>query len=70
MTNRGKKYGHRYPWASWFEQAEFRLVQGRDYRYRTDSMAQQVRNAAGRLGKRVSISISDAGDSLTVRVLD
>jgi hypothetical protein len=66
-----KLFGRRYPWARWFRRGVFTLVKGRDYNGRTYTMAQQVRNAAGRPQHRLKVNIQMPLDeqSLTVRVL-
>lgn len=64
------KFGRRYPWREWFQLSEFRLVRGRDYNGRTDTMVQQVRNAAVKLSKHVSIRTAEDGQSLAVSVSD
>lgn len=61
----------RYPWEKWFRQSKFTLIQGRDYDGRTDTMAQQVRNAAlpTKHNRKIRIRIADDVKSLTVWVL-
>lgn len=67
-----KFFGRRYPWKRWFSMPQFTLIKGRDYNGRTDTMAQQVRNAAsrGRHNVKVSIQVPWDGESLTVYVLN
>lgn len=62
----------RYPWGKWLAGRRTPLVlhRGRDYRVLTHSFAQQCRNAAAKLGKRVSINIAVDGKSLCVEVAD
>lgn len=60
-----------YPWNDWFKRAEFTLERTRgkvkgDYDCMPHSMAQQIRTAASRYGKRVSIKFDE--DRLTVTV--
>jgi hypothetical protein len=44
-----------------------KLVRGKDYHCQPHSMAQQCRNAAGRRGVSISVSIEDG--TITVRVV-
>lgn len=64
------KFGRRYPWEEWFSYDKFTLRRGKDYNGRTDTMVQQIRNAGSPLrhGVRVSIKVSDDGNSITVVV--
>lgn len=46
----------RYPWVKWLgREGEYTLTQGQDYHCRSDVFAQQFRNIAAKLGKRVSL---------------
>ena len=65
------KHSHRHPWQLWFARDRFRLVRGRDYRYKTSSMAQEIRSYVARHldGVRVSIEIADDELSLLVLVI-
>ena len=58
----------RYPWPQWLKRQTpaLELRKGKDYFCQPHSMAQQVRNAAQRYGKRVSIRID--GGTITVTV--
>lgn len=53
----------RYPWDKWLESKKrVWLKQGRDYDCQSHSMAQQIRNAAGKRNKTVSVCID--GDTI------
>lgn len=57
-----------YPWDKWMNRkTPLKLVRGRDYHCQPHSMAQQCRNAAGRYGVSISVSIEDG--TITVRVV-
>jgi hypothetical protein len=61
-----------YPYANWFERAkkeDVKLVRGKDYKCRTASIAQQIRNKAWSNRLSISISIASDEDSLTMRVV-
>ena len=51
----------RYPWEQWLSRKRVRLQRGRDYHCMTHSMAVQIRTAAYRLRKKVSVLIDDDG---------
>lgn len=57
-----------YPWKEWFARPEFTLYKGKHFKGATYGMAQQLRNWAGRLGKRIHIRILDAEDTIVVQV--
>jgi hypothetical protein len=59
----------RHPWRDWFKLGSFTLSQGVHYEGRTDTMAQQVRNAATRLGVRVTIEIHNDLRGMSVWVV-
>ena len=61
--------GSRYPWDEWFQKEKFTLMQGRDYRYRTGSMAVQAHRAAKRRGLSIAVNVALDGRSFTVTVL-
>ena len=48
-----------YPWDVWFSRSKLRLKKGRHFDCATYAMAQQIRNAAGRRGIGVSVSVYD-----------
>ena len=58
----------RYPWKLWFARRTFTLLRGSDYRCRTYSMAQTVRNAAARMRVRVAVKILAGEMGVVVRV--
>lgn len=58
----------RHPWREWFGLGAFTIERGTHYTCRTDTMAQQVRNAAARLKYKVTLSISDDANSVSVWV--
>ena len=62
------KHGHRYPWDEWFSCSNFQIRHGEHYDCRSDSMAQQVRQAAKRKGFTVKITIPDDAKGLSVTV--
>jgi hypothetical protein len=68
MGIRAKLYGRRYPWRRWFRLQEFTLVRYTDFNGMAHTMCQQVRNAATRLGVKVSVSIAPDGSTVAVRV--
>lgn len=53
----------KYDWGKWFRRPRFKLRRGRDYACDPQVMAQQVRNAASRMGRsvRVQHDLSDDG---------
>jgi hypothetical protein len=51
----------RYPWTKWFSQKQFRLRQGKDFHCQVHSMMIQVRFAAARMGRKVTVHLSDTG---------
>lgn len=58
----------RYPWAEWFSgSTQVELKKGRDFSGRTDTMIQQVRNAATKWGVRVSFDVGEDGLSFSFR---
>ena len=70
MTNHKKqpeKYGASYPWADWFSRLPVVLRRGKDYSYRTYSMAQAAYAAARRLGVRLTVGIAEDAKSLTLK---
>lgn len=56
----------KYPWDQWLARRRRRLQRGADYACSQSAMAQQIRNAAVRLGLRVSLV--DVGDGLIITV--
>lgn len=46
-----------YPWDKWFKKKRFKLKKGKDFNCAPHSMSVQVRNAAKKRGKKVSIYI-------------
>jgi hypothetical protein len=68
MGIRAKLYGRRYPWRRWFRLQEFTLVRYTDFNGMAHTMCQQVRNAATRLGVKVSVSTARDGSTVAVRV--
>ncbi len=70
-TRKNKRPYAFHPWEKWFGAGKFELVRGRDYNGRTDSLIQQIRNAAGprRFNLALSIQVSDNGERITVHVL-
>lgn len=48
-------YNSKYPWEEWFGKGKITLRQGKHYEVGASSFAQQIRNAASRLGFNVSI---------------
>lgn len=63
-----RRWGKRHPWAEWFAMAEFVAERGVDYGCRTDTMMSQIRQKAAKLGKSVSITASDDGAFISVKV--
>jgi hypothetical protein len=56
----------RYPWDRWLQKKQVTLHKGRDFRCMPHSMGVQVRTAAARRGKHVSVFIQ--GTTLVVKV--
>ncbi len=69
---RAPKFARRYPWRRWFSMKSFHIEKGLDYNGHTYTMAQQIRNAAGnpKWAVKVSITVSEDGNSLNVTVLN
>lgn len=59
----------RYPWDAWFSQPAFLLTKGVDFRGRTDTMIQQVRQQAHNRGKRLRVWSSEDGGVIRVTVV-
>lgn len=55
-----------YPWKKWFSAKQKILTKGKDFACQPHSMAQQVRNAARKYGKTVSVFIED--ETVTIEV--
>lgn len=55
-----------YPWKKWFSVKQKTLTKGKDFTCQPHSMAQQVRNAARKYGKTVSVFIED--ETVTIEV--
>jgi len=51
-----------YPWKKWMNRKRLVLVRGRDFSCQPHGMACQIRNAAVRYNRRVSITIN--GDTI------
>jgi len=73
MVNRGSKLP-RYPWDRWLLKRrgeKTRLVKGRDFRCQTYAMTVQVRAAAHKRGRRVSLHTEEApgGSIITVTII-
>lgn len=64
-----KKFGRRYPWQSWFANARFSLVRGRDYDCLTSNMAQMVYRAAATASIKVAVATADDESELLVTVV-
>jgi len=56
-----------YPWSRWFNRKRFRLLRGLDYNCGDGSFAQQIRNAAARLGVSVRLVETELGFLVEVR---
>lgn len=50
-----------YPWERWFGNKRLRLLKGKHFECSIHGMAQQIRNAARKLGYKVSLRIDDTG---------
>ena len=57
----------KYDWDGWFKRKIFKIVQGKQYVCSQSNMVQQVRNAAAK--RRRKVSVYDHGDRIEVRVL-
>ena len=55
-----------YDWNKWFSRRRFCLRRGKDYTCQQATMGQQIRNAAVRMGVRVSLV--ESKDQFTVLV--
>lgn len=65
-----KRFGRRYPWADWFGVGQtVVLKRGRDFTTTLNGMMITVRNAARRLGWKVSVAMSLTEDKLIVTTL-
>lgn len=56
----------KYDWEAWFGRDRFRLLRGRDYSCSQGAMAQQIRQAASKLGVSVHVVESESGFSVFV----
>ena len=66
-----RKYGRRYPWEKWIKVGQtVTLEKGKDFNGRIDTFAQQIRNRASLVGVRVSVKLSDDGDTVTVTTME
>lgn len=63
-----RMFSRRYPWEEWFAQGKFTVYRDVDFNGMLYTMAQQVRNAANRLGCRVNIKLDESEGSITVVV--
>lgn len=62
-----KKIGQRrYPWKKWFSKKGFSITKGVDFDCTPYSMSIQLRNAASRAKKSISIHIEE--NTLSVRI--
>jgi hypothetical protein len=65
-----KKHGRRYPWTLWFQRRNFRLIKGKDYVCRSDTMASMIRREAAK-GKHdiedISLEVSETSVGVTIK---
>lgn len=58
----------KYPWERWFKRSrKFRIRKEVNYGCSTSSMIQQARNAATRLGRKISVVEEDGAIVVTVK---
>jgi hypothetical protein len=59
-----------YPWDKWLGKPRTRLRKGVDYSCPQSSICQQIRNAATRLGVRVTVDETKDGKGVVIEVVE